>query len=59
MSTPSKKVLYIDMDNTLVDFESGIAKLSEAEQLEAVAVVALFRMINTWTDLLRLPLDEL
>ena len=32
MSTPSKKVLYIDMDNTLVDFESGIAKLSEAEQ---------------------------
>ncbi len=32
MSTPSRKVLYIDMDNTLVDFESGIAKLSEAEQ---------------------------
>lgn len=32
MSTPSKKVLYIDMDNTLVDFKSGIAKLSEAER---------------------------
>ena len=33
--------------------------LSEAERREAVAVVALFRMINTWTDLLAIPLDEL
>lgn len=33
--------------------------LSEAEQREAVAVVALFRMVNTWTDLLAVPLDEL
>lgn len=33
--------------------------LSEAEQREAVAVVALFRMINTWTDLLAIPLDAL
>ena len=35
------------------------SSLSEAEQLEAVAVVALFRMINTWTDLLAIPLDDL
>ena len=27
-----KKVLYIDMDNTLVDFQSGIDRLSEVEQ---------------------------
>lgn len=33
--------------------------LSDAEQREAVAVVGLFRMINTWTDLLAIPLDEL
>ena len=25
-----KKILYVDMDNTLVDFPSGIAKLDEA-----------------------------
>ena len=35
------------------------SSLSEAEQLEAVAVVALFRMVNTWTDLLAIPLDAL
>ncbi|MFE0748597.1 hypothetical protein [Gordonia sp. NPDC058843] len=28
----TKKVLYIDMDNTLVDFQSGIDKLSEVER---------------------------
>lgn len=33
--------------------------LSSAEQREAVAVVALFRMVNTWTDLLAIPLDPL
>ena len=33
--------------------------LSDAEQREAVAVVALFRMVNTWTDLLDIPLDSL
>jgi 5'-nucleotidase len=27
-----KKIVYIDMDNTLVDFQSGIDKLSEAEK---------------------------
>ncbi|ASR02603.1 5' nucleotidase, NT5C type [Gordonia rubripertincta] len=27
-----KKILYVDMDNTLVDFQSGIAKLSDAER---------------------------
>ncbi len=37
----------------------GGVDLSEAEQREAVATVALFRMINTWTDLLAIPLDEL
>lgn len=35
------------------------AELSEAERREAVAVVALFRMVNTWTDLLAIPLDDL
>ena len=34
-------------------------ELSEAEQLEAVAVVALFRMVNAWTDLSAIPLDDL
>lgn len=33
--------------------------LSDAERLEAVAVVGLFRMVNTWTDVLAIPLDEL
>ena len=33
--------------------------LSDAEQQEAVAVVALFRMVNSWTDLLDIPLDTL
>ena len=28
------KVLYIDMDNVLVDFESGIDRLTEQEKLE-------------------------
>ena len=28
MSSSSKKVLYIDMDNVLVDFQSGIDALS-------------------------------
>ncbi|SDU52500.1 5' nucleotidase, NT5C type [Gordonia westfalica] len=27
-----KKILYVDMDNTLVDFKSGIRKLSDAER---------------------------
>ncbi|HET6493935.1 MAG TPA: hypothetical protein VFH61_01040 [Thermoleophilia bacterium] len=27
-----KKILYIDMDGVLVDFESGIARISEAEK---------------------------
>jgi len=27
-----KKILYIDMDNVLVDFESGIKRLTEAEK---------------------------
>jgi 5'-nucleotidase len=28
-----KKILYIDMDNVLVDFPSGIAQLSEQEKI--------------------------
>ena len=31
---PHKKILYVDMDNVLVDFESGIALLDEATRLE-------------------------
>lgn len=45
-------------DPTQLDELSGVG-LSEAERLEAVAVVGLFRMVNTWTDLLAIPLDEL
>lgn len=30
----TKKILYIDMDNTLVDFRSGIHKLSAAEHTQ-------------------------
>lgn len=29
-----KKIVYVDMDNVLVDFSTGIAKLSEELQLE-------------------------
>ena len=29
-----KKILYIDMDNVVVDFESGIAQLTDRERLE-------------------------
>jgi len=28
-----KKILYIDMDNVLVDFPSGIARISEADRI--------------------------
>jgi alkylhydroperoxidase family enzyme len=35
------------------------AGLSEAEVQEAVAVVGLFALINTWTDLLEIPIDPL
>ena len=28
------KILYIDMDNVLVDFKSGIDRLTEQEKLE-------------------------
>lgn len=27
-----KKIVYVDMDNVLVDFQTGIDKLSEAEK---------------------------
>ena len=30
----TKKILYIDMDNTLVDFKSGIDQLAQALQIE-------------------------
>jgi len=29
-----KKILYVDMDNVLVDFPSGIAQLSKEKQIE-------------------------
>jgi alkylhydroperoxidase family enzyme len=35
------------------------AGLSETEVQEAVAVVGLFALINTWTDLLEIPIDPL
>lgn len=34
------------------------AGLSEAEVKEAVATLGLFRMVNTWTDLLEVPVDQ-
>lgn len=45
-------------DTAQLELLQGVG-LSDAEQREAVAVVALFRMINTWTDLLDIPLDDL
>lgn len=35
------------------------AGFDEVEVREAVAVVGLFRMINAWTDLLAIPVDDL
>ena len=35
------------------------AGLSKAEMREAVGVVGLYRMVNTWTDLLDIPVDDL
>lgn len=35
------------------------AGLGEGEVRQAVGVVALYRMINTWTDLLAVPVDKL
>ena len=35
------------------------AGLDEKEVRQAVGVVALYRMVNTWTDLLAVPVDEL
>lgn len=29
-----KQILYIDMDNVLVDFKTGIARLTEEEKIE-------------------------
>ena len=34
------------------------AGLSDAEVIEAVAVIALFRGVNAWTDLLAIPVDD-
>ena len=31
-----KKILYIDLDNTLVDFPSGVAGLSEQAQIDFI-----------------------
>lgn len=45
-------------DPTQLHLLEGVG-LSDAEQREAVAVVGVFRMINTWTDLLAIPLDTL
>ncbi len=45
-------------DPAQLELLSGV-DLSEAERLEAVAVVGLFRMVNTWTDVLAIPLDAL
>ncbi len=45
--------------NTLAVAALRQAGLEEAEVLEAVATVALFRMVNAWTDLLEIPLDAL
>lgn len=33
-SVNTKKIVYIDMDNVLVDFKSGIEQLSDAVQKE-------------------------
>lgn len=33
--------------------------LSEAEVAEAVAVVGVFRLVNSWTDLMNVPVDAL
>jgi 5'-nucleotidase len=30
----NKKIVYVDMDNTIVDFKSGIAKLSTADRVK-------------------------
>ena len=35
------------------------AGFDDAEIAEAVAVVGVFRMVNAWTDLMAVPLDEL
>lgn len=35
------------------------AGLDEREVKQAVGVVALYRMVNTWTDLLAIPVDDL
>lgn len=35
------------------------AGLSDAEVVEAVAVVALFRGVNAWTDLMSVPVDDI
>lgn len=33
-SEPYKKIVYVDMDNVLVDFPSGIARLSEEDRIK-------------------------
>jgi len=45
-------------DPAQTEYLDGVG-LSAEERLEAVAVVGLFRMVNSWTDLLAIPLDEL
>ena len=48
-----------DPHNPSLTGELRMKGLSEAEVAEAVAVVGLFRMVNAWTDLMDIPLDEL
>ena len=46
-----RKILYFDMDNVLVDFSSGIARLSE-ETLKDVYILstAPWKNISAWSD---------
>ena len=41
-----KKILYLDMDNTLVDFESGLQKLAGASFYEERLLFLLIRLRN-------------
>ena len=49
-----KKILYVDMDNVLVDFQSGIDQLSESVQNEFEGrldeVPGIFSLMKPMTD---------
>ena len=45
-----KKIVYVDMDNTIVDFKSGIEKLSKEDQEKLRELSSIRKDLNVKKD---------